>query len=102
VQPGIFEQHFHGKKIKPLDLLAHPSLHLSPLGRTQVCEHVDWRVWRNWFQKGDDSDRVSEDNYLESNDYRLLVAQAEAGEGPCWAGTIWCTARSARGSCCAR
>lgn len=79
--PVFFEQHFHGKRIKPLDLLAHPSLHLSPLGRTQVCEHVDWRVWRNWFQKGDDSDRVSEDNYLESNDYRLLVAQAEAGEG---------------------
>jgi len=51
------------------------------LGRAQVCEHVDWRVWRNWFQQGDGTDTLTENKYLESNDYRLLVAQAEAGEG---------------------
>jgi len=56
-------------------------LNLSLLGRAQVCEHVDWRVWRNWFQQGDGSDRLTENEHFESNDYRLLVAQAEAGEG---------------------
>lgn len=79
--PSFHEQHFKNKKLKPLDLLSHPTLHLSLLGRAQVCEHVDWRVWRNWFQKGDGSEGLVEDDYLESNDYRLLVSQAEAGEG---------------------
>ena len=78
---SFYEHHFQNKKLKPLDLLSRPTLHLSLLGRAQVCEHVDWRVWRNWFQKGDDTDRVTQDDYLESNDYRLLVSQAEAGEG---------------------
>ncbi|CAG9215886.1 LysR family transcriptional regulator [Paraburkholderia sabiae] len=82
--PSFHERHFHGrslKPLKPLDLLSHPTLNLSLLGRAQVCEHVDWRVWRNWFQQGDGSDRLVENEHLESNDYRLLVAQAEAGEG---------------------
>ncbi|SCK29667.1 LysR substrate-binding domain-containing protein [Vogesella sp. LIG4] len=78
---SFFDANFQHKKLKPLDLLARPTLHLSQVGRDQVCEHVDWRVWRNWFQKGDETDRVTEDDYLESNDYRLLVSQAEAGEG---------------------
>jgi len=79
--PSFHERHFRGKKLKPLDLLSHPTLNLSLLGRAQVCEHVDWRVWRNWFQQGDGTDTLAENRHLESNDYRLLVAQAEAGEG---------------------
>ncbi|MGZ2749024.1 LysR substrate-binding domain-containing protein [Burkholderia stagnalis] len=79
--PSFHERHFRGRKLKPLDLLSHPTLNLSLLGRAQVCEHVDWRVWRNWFQQGDGSDALVENDHLESNDYRLLVAQAEAGEG---------------------
>lgn len=78
---AFHEQHFHNRRLKPLDLLSQPTLHLSPLGRAQVCEHVDWRVWRNWFQKSDGLERLVEDEYLESNDYRLLVSLAEAGEG---------------------
>lgn len=77
----FFEKHFRGQSLKPLDLLSQPTLNLSLLGRAQVCEHVDWRVWRNWFQQGDGSDRLTENEHFESNDYRLLVAQAEAGEG---------------------
>jgi len=46
-----------------------------------VCEHVDWRVWKNWYQQGDGSERLDQHDDFESNDYRLLVAQAEAGEG---------------------
>ncbi|WP_321874383.1 LysR substrate-binding domain-containing protein [Burkholderia ubonensis] len=79
--PSFHERHFRGRTLKPLDLLAHPTLNLSLLGRAQVCEHVDWRVWRNWFQQGDGTDTIVENKHLESNDYRLLVAQAEAGEG---------------------
>lgn len=79
--PSFHERYFRGKKLKPLDLLSHPTLNLSLLGRAQVCEHVDWRVWRNWFQQGDGTDTLTDNRHLESNDYRLLVAQAEAGEG---------------------
>lgn len=79
--PTFYDRHFRGKKLKPLDLLSQPTLNLSLLGRAQVCEHVDWRVWRNWFQQGDGTDILAENRHLESNDYRLLVAQAEAGEG---------------------
>lgn len=79
--PSFYERRFHGRSLKPLDLLSHPTLNLSLLGRAQVCEHVDWRVWRNWFQQSDGTDLLTENEHLESNDYRLLVAQAEAGEG---------------------
>ncbi|HKR41035.1 MAG TPA: LysR substrate-binding domain-containing protein, partial [Paraburkholderia sp.] len=79
--PTFYDRYFRGKKLKPLDLLSEPTLNLSLLGRAQVCEHVDWRVWRNWFQQGDGTDILAENRSLESNDYRLLVAQAEAGEG---------------------
>jgi DNA-binding transcriptional LysR family regulator len=79
--PSFHERRFHGRSLKPLDLLSHPTLNLSLLGRAQVCEHVDWRVWRNWFQHSDGTDMLVENEHLESNDYRLLVAQAEAGEG---------------------
>jgi DNA-binding transcriptional LysR family regulator len=78
---SFYERHFHGRSLKPLDLLSHATLNLSLLGRAQVCEHVDWTVWRNWFQHSDGSDRLVENDYLGSNDYRLLVSQAEAGEG---------------------
>ncbi|SAL62622.1 LysR family transcriptional regulator [Caballeronia choica] len=77
----FFEHEYRGRELSALDLLKHPTLNLSPLGRSQVCEHVDWRVWRNWFQKGDGGERLMESEHLESNDYRLLVSQAEAGEG---------------------
>ncbi|MBN3785831.1 LysR substrate-binding domain-containing protein [Burkholderia sp. Ac-20353] len=79
--PSFHDRHFRGRTLKPLDLLSQPTLNLSLLGRAQVCEHVDWRVWRNWFQQGDGTDMLVENRNLESNDYRLLVAQAEAGEG---------------------
>ncbi|SAL69599.1 LysR family transcriptional regulator [Caballeronia terrestris] len=78
---AFFDSHFRGKALKPLDLLKQPTLHLSLLGRAQVCEHVDWRVWRNWFQQGDGSERNAFGEPFESNDYRLLVSLAEAGEG---------------------
>ncbi|TAM51954.1 MAG: LysR family transcriptional regulator [Paraburkholderia sp.] len=79
--PSFHERRFYGKSLKPLDLLSHPTLNLSLLGRAQVCEHVDWRVWRNWFQQSEGAEMLLENEHLESNDYRLLVAQAEAGEG---------------------
>jgi DNA-binding transcriptional LysR family regulator len=78
---SFYERNLQGRPLKPLDLLSHATLNLSLLGRSQVCEHVDWSVWRNWFQQSDGSDRLVENDHLESNDYRLLVSQAEAGEG---------------------
>ena len=43
------ERHFHGRTLKPLDLLAYPTLSLSLLGRAQVCEHVDGCLWKSCF-----------------------------------------------------
>ena len=45
--PEFFANRFQGRSLKPLGLLAQPTLHLSLFGRGQVCEHVDWRVWSN-------------------------------------------------------
>jgi LysR family transcriptional regulator, glycine cleavage system transcriptional activator len=78
---AFYERNFHNRSLKPLDLLSRPTLNLSLLGRAQVCEHVDWRVWKNWFQEGDAVDQPIDTENFESNDYRLLVSQAEAGEG---------------------
>ena len=77
----FFEENYRGRSLSPLDLLKHRTLSLSPLGRTHLGEHVDWRVWRNWFQHCDGSVQFIDCENLESNDYRLLVSQAEAGEG---------------------
>lgn len=79
--PSFQKAHFHSPSLKPLDLLSRPTLNLSSLGRAQICEHVDWRVWRNWFEDEGGTDVMTENESFESNDYRLLVAQAEAGEG---------------------
>ncbi len=42
---------------RPLAEAARPAVVPGPEpsmpGRAQVFEHVDWRVWRNWFQQGD-------------------------------------------------
>jgi DNA-binding transcriptional LysR family regulator len=77
----FFEANYRGKRLSALDLLKHPTLSLSPLGRTHLGEHVDWRVWRNWFQQGDAEERLIEGENFESNDYRLLLSQAQAGQG---------------------
>ncbi|SIT35599.1 Transcriptional regulator, LysR family [Paraburkholderia ribeironis] len=78
----FFQQNLRGKRLTALGLLNYPTLNLSPVGRTHLGEHVDWRVWRNWFQQGGDvMERLIENECLVSNDYQLLVSQAEAGEG---------------------
>ncbi|KAF1028825.1 MAG: HTH-type transcriptional regulator PerR [Burkholderia plantarii] len=79
--PAVHQRHFQRAVVRPLDVLDHPTLNLSLVGRAQVCEHVDWRVWRNWFQQGDSVHGHNDNGVLESNDYRLLVAEAEAGTG---------------------
>ncbi|MCB6182097.1 LysR family transcriptional regulator [Leeia sp. TBRC 13508] len=79
--PSFNENNIQGGIKRPLDIFNYPTLHLSIIGRDQVCEHVDWRVWRNWFQNTSDAGRFKPEEPFESNDYRLLISMAEAGEG---------------------
>jgi DNA-binding transcriptional LysR family regulator len=78
---SFYDEHFRGRRLSAMDLLKHPTLSLSPLGRTHLGEHVDWRVWQNWYQHDDRRVEVMDSEQFESNDYQLLVSQAEAGDG---------------------
>lgn len=35
----------HGPITQPADLLDHALLNISPYGRSQISEHIDWKVW---------------------------------------------------------
>ena len=66
---------------EPADLCRARLLDLSPYGRSQLAEHVDWQVWLAL----QDVDVGPSPNQLHipysSNDYNTLVQLAVAGEG---------------------
>lgn len=56
-------------------------LNLSPFGRSQIAEHVDWGVWFA-YQNIDINTRASDaPHYFNSNDYNLLIQLALAHQG---------------------
>lgn len=56
-------------------------LNLSPYGRSQLAEHVDWNVWFGFFAI-DMANRSSKSpGIFNSNDYNVLVHQAIAHQG---------------------
>lgn len=65
----------------PADLRDMPLLDLSPYGRSQVSEHVDWKVWLalHGVDIGLRSHQVRQP--YSSNDYRTLVNMALAHQG---------------------
>lgn len=71
----------HGEIRTLADLRAAPLLDLSPHGRSQLAEHIDWSVWLAFF--GIDLKERSRDapQLFRSNDYNALVQMARSGHG---------------------
>ncbi|WP_085585596.1 MULTISPECIES: LysR family transcriptional regulator [unclassified Pseudomonas] len=58
-----------------------PLLNLSPYGRSQVAEHVDWGVWLA-FQAIDIDDRpATSPQIFNANDYNLLISMVLTHQG---------------------
>lgn len=56
-------------------------LNLSPYGRSQVAEHVDWRVWLA-VHRLDIEDRLKNGaHYFNANDYNLLIQMVLNDQG---------------------
>lgn len=56
-------------------------LNLTPYGRSQVAEHVDWDVWLNSLGIG--SEATGQVHYFNTNDYNMLIQLAVSGQGVC-------------------
>lgn len=71
----------YGPLTEPADLLAHALLDISPYGRSQISEHIDWKVWLA-LHNVDASWRadVPRRRYT-SNDYPALVQLALDHQG---------------------
>lgn len=64
-------------------------LNLSPYGRSQVAEHVDWKVWFA-YQEVDFAQRASHAPLLFSaNDFNVLLHRPWPTRAWPWAGTTW-------------
>lgn len=56
-------------------------LNLSPYGRSQVAEHLDWDVWFSFFNTGS-NDRAEGDYHLfNANDYNMLIQMVLNNQG---------------------
>jgi LysR family glycine cleavage system transcriptional activator len=77
--PQYLEQH---PELCTLDNIRDAALlNLSPYGRSQVAEHVDWDVWLA-FHNIDLKRRASQaPHYFNANDYNLLVQLAQNHQG---------------------
>lgn len=66
----------------PESLVDMTLLDLTPYGRSQVAEHVDWSTWFS-FQGIDLNRRKGHEHIFSSNDYNLLITMATRGQGIC-------------------
>lgn len=78
--PDYLELH---PEIETLEGLADTALlDLTPYGRSQVAEHVNWSTWFSFH--GIDLDRRKRHEHsFSSNDYNLLATMAMRGQGIC-------------------
>lgn len=78
--PDYLDRH---PEIESLEELADAALlELSPYGRSQVAEHVDWSTWFSFH--GIDLDRRKQQEHsFSSNDYNLLITMTMRGQGVC-------------------
>jgi len=78
--PGYLQSH---PDIDHPDGLADTALlDLTPYGRSQVAEHVDWTTWFS-FHGIDLARRKRHEHSISSNDYNLLITMAKSGQGVC-------------------
>ena len=77
--PQFLEQHPEISSIEGLRNAA--LLNLSPYGRSQLAEHVDWGVWFA-FQSIDIDDRPTDSPQIfNANDYNLLISMVLTHQG---------------------
>ncbi|MBK4993103.1 LysR family transcriptional regulator [Pseudomonas sp. S37] len=77
--PDFLEQH---PEVSTLEGICKGSLlNLSPYGRSQIAEHVDWYVWFEYHNVNFSTRVASEAQLLHSNDYSSLVQLAVKGQG---------------------
>lgn len=76
--PQYLEQH---PELQTLEGIRDAALlNLSPFGRSQIAEHVDWSVWLA-YQNIDLASRASEALHFNSNDYSLLMQLTLSHQG---------------------
>lgn len=63
------------------DLRDAKLLDLTPYGRSQIAEHVDWNVWLAHCSAGTPSGESRSPSNISSNDYRALIQLAADGFG---------------------
>ena len=77
--PQYLEQN---PEINTLAGLQHSTLlNLSPYGRSQIAEHVDWRVWFNSQEAQSDFEFESDSHMFNANDYNMLIQMALNHQG---------------------
>lgn len=56
-------------------------LNLSPYGRSQIAEHVDWSVWLAHYRLDRESGAQGGVHYFNANDYNLLIQMVLSDQG---------------------
>ena len=56
-------------------------LNLSPYGRSQVAEHVDWSVWLAFHDIDIEKRRLGSPHFFNANDYNLLISMVLTHQG---------------------
>lgn len=56
-------------------------LNLSPYGRSQVAEHVDWKVWLGFHDIDLEARSTNGPHYFNANDYTLLIQMVQNHQG---------------------
>jgi len=71
----------HGEIEALEDLRDAPLLDLSPYGRSQLAEHIDWAVWLAFHGINLEGRSPGAAQLFKSNDYNALVQMAASGQG---------------------
>lgn len=71
----------HGPVIQPEDLLGQSLLDISPYGRSQISEHIDWKVWLALHDVDASWSADVPRRLYASNDYPALVQLALDHQG---------------------
>ncbi len=80
--PLFYDQIYPNPNITSLEGLQNTTLlNLSPYGRSQIAEHVDWSVWFNtqWVNLNTGPD--GESHIFNANDYNMLIQMALNHQG---------------------
>lgn len=65
-----------------IDSLRHAVLlNLSPYGRSQVAEHLDWDVWFSFFGSADGGVYSANSHVFNANDYNMLIQMVLNDQG---------------------